>query len=1293
VRWIVVFALVWLSAACVLSVPAAVSAPTSFGTEGEGAGQLSASAGIAVNQETGEVLIADEANNRVDEFGGDGAFVRAWGWGVSDGSSEEFQICQGPGPCSAGLGGDGGGELAQPRGIAVDNSAGLSHGDVYVEDPSNRRVERFKENGELVLTFGGEVNATNKSDVCLAEEVCQAGTFGSGGSQFEALGRNAIAVGPTGTVYVGDIERVQKFSPEGALEGEIKLPGVGEVELLAVNSVGELYVRGTALGGVRKFDGGGTPAGPVRDPSLSGLEPAITIGPSDELLVSDPFKGHIFKFEATGVQSGSYAEAEPQAIGGLALNASAKALYTLHELPARVVVQTLPGPGPVVLEGSQLASEVLPTSARLNAQVNPEGPEETHYHFQYGLTEAYGSQTSEEKVEQGAEEPGFEDEPASSQIGGLAPSTTYHFRVVVTNALNEATLGPDQTFQTLPTVSIDSESAAEVSANGAKLLSELNPHGRESEYHFEYGRSSAYEKSAPVPDAPTGGGITDATFAVAIQGLLPDTTYHYRVVARNSLGVVEGPDQTFRTQGGEAVELPDGRAYEMVSPANKHGVSLEGLSATGGVIEASSDGGALTYFGLGPIDENPAGNRSNNTSQLLSTRAGAGSWGTQDIATSHQAPAGIVVGEPSEYRLFSKDLSRGAVEPPGATQLSASTSERTPYLRRADGSYTPLVTSCPPPGQTCRASVEEAANVPAGTKFAGIEAQSEGFEHGVRFVTGSGDLHHALLSSPTSLVQGFQSNGEESIYEWTEGRLQAVSILPSGTSASEEETTQAGNVNFQVRGAVSEEGSRVFFATTKHSRLYVRDTTRGETVRVDAAEAGLKAAEGGATFQLASADGSKVFFTDANRLTKGATPSTRPNLYECEVKIEVGKLACKLFDLSIDSHPGEAADVQGAMLGAGEDGRYVYFVAKGALAPGACPAVGGQCANLYVIDTLTQRKALVAVLSANDFPDWRAGEGGAHDLSDVTTRISPDGRYLAFMSEQSLTGYDNRDANSSERDEEVFLYQAPANLESEVGSIACVSCNPSGQRPEGMLDESVPGPLVDRPRAWEGHWLAGSVPGWTRVDIAHALHEPRYLSNSGRLFFNSADSLVAADGNGTQDVYEHEPDGVGSCAAPSGCVNLISTGASSEESAFVEASEDGDDVFFLTAAQISNQDKDHAFDIYDAHVCASGPGCAQPLSGEPPPCETADACRVAPASQPDIFNAASPMSSGSGNLMPPVKRKSVAKQTRAQLLSRALAACKKKPKRKRAACERAARKRYGPIHKSKKTKAKKKVKR
>jgi hypothetical protein len=433
-------------------------------------------------------------------------------------------------------------------------------------------------------------------------------------------------------------------------------------------------------------------------------------------------------------------------------------------------------------------------------------------------------------------------------------------------------------------------------------------------------------------------------------------------------------------------------------------------------------------------------------------------------------------------------------------------------------------------------------------------------------------------------------------------------------------------------------------------------------------------------FAVASSDGSRVFFTAGSRLTPDST--AKPNtfdLYLCEVGVVAGKLACRLKDLSVDHNSGEPAAVQDTVIGASEDGRYAYFVANGVLAagatPGNCAGEGSGVCNLYVYDAVLGETRFVAQLSGRDFRDWETSGSGGLDI--LTAGVSPDGRYLAFMSERSLTGYDNVDVHSGQPDVEVFLYDAGT------GRMTCASCNPSGARPSGVFDPGNVGRvlLVDGPGTWQGHWLAASIPGWTRTAgfPNSAFYRSRYLSDSGRLFFDSADGLVPRDANGKEDVYEFEPSGVGGCALAAGCVGLISSGTSGEESAFLDASESGDDVFFLTASQLMPQDVDRALDVYDARVCTSSSPCLVSPPSPPVACGTADSCRAAPSSQPGVFGAPpSATFSGAGNPVPgagkPAARKKVVSV--AQKLAAALHRCAKEPRRRRASCRARAHRRY-----------------
>ena len=224
---------------------------------------------------------------------------------------------------------------------------------------------------------------------------------------------------------------------------------------------------------------------------------------------------------------------------------------------------------------------------------------------------------------------------------------------------------------------------------------------------------------------------------------------------------------------------------------------------------------------------------------------------------------------------------------------------------------------------------------------------------------------------------------------------------------------------------------------------------------------------------------------------------------------------------------------------------------------------------------------------------------------------------------------------------------------------------------------------------WESSgWVSALLPRTARIGPAAPTYQPRYLNDSGRLFFNSLDALVPQDVNGTGDVYEYEPTGVGGCSSPSagpatpGCVGLISSGTSPEASAFLDASASGDDVFLLTAQQLTSNDIDTREDVYDAHVCTGTSPCITPPSSPPAPCSGESSCRSAQAPQPGVFSA--PLSatySGPANPAPPpppppVKPKPPSK---AQLLAKAIASCKKRyphAKKRRGACQRAAHKRY-----------------
>ena len=219
---------------------AAVDLPefvTEFGEYGSGAGQLAQGNGIATDPVTGHVFVAEDSlgtgarNARVSEFSVWGNFIRAWGWGVADGSNE-LQSCISS--CQRGVGGSGVGQFESPNGIAVDSS-----GDIYVFDLRNLRVQKFNSDGEFLLMFGGGVNQgpNHPGNLCTAANVlegdtCGAGTAGTAPGQFSVENLtttygNYVAVGPEDHIFVGDKGRIQEFDSAGNHLSSISLPSSG----------------------------------------------------------------------------------------------------------------------------------------------------------------------------------------------------------------------------------------------------------------------------------------------------------------------------------------------------------------------------------------------------------------------------------------------------------------------------------------------------------------------------------------------------------------------------------------------------------------------------------------------------------------------------------------------------------------------------------------------------------------------------------------------------------------------------------------------------------------------------------------------------------------------------------------------------------------------------------------------------------------------------------------------------------------------------------------------------------
>jgi hypothetical protein len=933
--------------------------------------------------------------------------------------------------------------------------------------------------------------------------------------------------------------------------------------------------------------------------------------------------------------------------------------------------------GPLEAPEKLEANPIAATTATLNGVLSPEhaiDPGAYEFLYDQSATACEGGQTSTGNAL------GSVQEGVKAEVTGLLPNTTYSFCLRADHEAEVVTSAPVR-FRTLP----DAFATATASTS-ITLHAVLNPEGSATSYHFEYGTSTEY--GSQTPEASAGAGTGPISVEAQVQNLTAASLYHFRVVATNAANeTFESEDETFTTQSTDTeFTLPDNRAYEMVTPVQKSGA----LFSAGGAIRAAASGDAIADVANEPIENQPDGN-ADPTVAVLSTRGPSG-WSSRTISAPHPS-TGPERENNEEYLSFSEDLSRAVVEPidpgPGFEKLSPLATEVTPYLHTlfSGGNVAEPCLAPYTSAQSCYAPLVSASNDTASPfqPFGEYSPDDLCTVHyaicGPRFTAGTPDLNQLVFTSSVALTATPVPTRTAhevlpDLYEYSAGRLQLLSILPGQTEGSanlrlagregiNESEVEKGAV--AARHAISDDGSRVIIdqleakpngASVQRTGLYLRDLIKSETIRLDLTETGAPPGPyGEPEYMDASGEGSRIFFLDGERLTanSGATnggeafkpQDQRPDLYECAITEVDGKDHCALTDLTPETNH-ESAHVA-TVLGASEDDSYVYFAAAGDLGlappesePGGCEQVGGEedipataLCNVFVRhDGVTK---FVAALSQADRGDWVT-----NGSPPSAVRVSPNGSYLAFLSDRPLTGYDSRPqvpgnckqatlkgVKLTSACSEAYLYHAPADLQTEAGTLSCASCDPTGSRPAGPA--GVPG--------WPDTFEVGGQ--------LEAYDQPRYLTDEGRLFFNSPDPLVPLDVSKQSEVYEYEPQGTGTCTESTssgselyvpqehGCVALISTGTAAEGSQFLEASAGagegeageaasagGRDVFFLTSEKVLPQDIDTVPDVYDAHECTAASPCIAPPSALRP-CETEASCKAPPTPQPTIYAAPS----------------------------------------------------------------------
>ena len=196
---------------------------------------------------------------------------------------------------------------------------------------------------------------------------------------------------------------------------------------------------------------------------------------------------------------------------------------------------------PTVQTGA--SSEVLQRTAAVAATVNPNGGEVTNCSFEYGTTTALKQSAPCSKLPGS----GTASVAVSAQLKGLTPNSTYLYRISSTSP-SGTSKGSEGTFKTTVALapSAETKSASEVGEHGALLNATVNPNGAEvTSCSFEYG-TTTLKQSVPCSISP-GLGTSSAAVSAPLTGLLPNTTYHFRVSATTLSGTTKGTELSFKT--------------------------------------------------------------------------------------------------------------------------------------------------------------------------------------------------------------------------------------------------------------------------------------------------------------------------------------------------------------------------------------------------------------------------------------------------------------------------------------------------------------------------------------------------------------------------------------------------------------------------------------------------------------------------------------------------------------------------------------------------------------------------
>ncbi len=976
--------------------------------------------------------------------------------------ASEFEICGPIDNCRPGFSGGGGGSVAEGQGgyLAVAPPGAPNAGNVIAADPNNHRVQEFTSSGEFIRAFGFDVVAAGPDNTaggqfeeCKFGDACKAGSEGSSVGQFGSSGPRGVAVDSKGAIYTVESEanfRVQKFSPQGgpvelspSLFGGNGMPnGTGSADsplYIAIGSADHVLV-------VRRFPEGATTSCPDGLPSTE--EGRVQELSSDGATLLDT---HLV---CNGLS----------AISGLAYDSAHGTLSAtyLGQLGTGYPLLVKIGPAEPPVVSLDSLEEISAHGIKLVGKVNPESetsfphPTASSYQVEYKLSSDSAWIPYLQPISVGA---GMSDVPVTASLNGLTPNQSYDVRLVAAKQFRQGVVrSAPQTFSTLSAApEVSSFYTTNVSETGADLHAVINPFGKATKYHFEYGPTPSFGTSAPIPDGELPA-VQGPQHVVAHVGGLNGGTYYFRVVAVSDSGVTttgvqnfnffppECPNALLRQQTG-ASYLPDCRAYELVSAPNSGNVTL---GVGGPIAPEATNPSRFPYTGrLGTIEGSgdPIGT---DRDLYVATRTNGG-WVTKYVGVPGTEAAGVgSPREPDDYyndqvagirgsfdlsKILDWDRGQGGFECCGLEGSLA------PYMWAADGSPLGRLPSNLP-------------EIPGGT----LDISKGGYIGGVEI---SPDFSHYFFSSLlTAFAPGGLVAAPGSAYD-DDIQTGEVTLISKTAQGEDIPAGVGGSSEYIEFPAVSTDGSHILMSTKaggETQRLYMSvDGVHHYNVSV-----GTDGLAHPVTYAGMTADGSTVYFTSVDQLSDQDTDSSA-DLYMWN-----------------EASPGEVtplttgnSDGCGASWTAGCGAKPILTEFK------SDNAVSSRSGDVYFLSP-------ELLVSGSGTPGQRNLYGysggevhfvvtlpGDADVNRI--QVTPEGDHLAFVTTAALT------AQPTDGHREMYTYD-PATEE-----IKCVSCIPSGTVPSYDVEASKNG---------------------------------LFMSDDGRTFFSTADALVAQDADGVIDSYE-----------------------------------------------------------------------------------------------------------------------------------------------------------------------------